>query len=480
MRLGQTSAIYTISKIVGSVLGFLATVYFANELGDAVLGQFALVLALVTWGSVVATAGLGRSLTKRMSERTEPGRYFGAGLLVAAAIGLVAVVVVLLASDLVGRYVGASVASLVALLLVVRLFDGVVIAALKGDHLVHVNSVLRVGERTVRSLAQVGLVVVGWRLAGMIVGLALSTLLVVTAGVWYLDVRPALPRRHHLTSLYEFARFAWIGDISQQFYRTLDITVLGFFVASGLVGVYSVVWSLVMFLAIFGTGVRETLFPEMSKLSAADESGSVAGLTEEALVFSGMILVPGLVGGILLDDRLLRIYGPSFVEGTRVFGLLAAAALVWTYNRQLQNTLNAIDRPGLAAKSNAIFLGANVVLNLALVPAFGIVGAAAATLVSAGVGLVVSVRYVRAVVEFQTPIREIANQWIAALLMGGVVYALRAVGDRRWFVDLNAVFIVLLAGIGAGVYFGLLLGISPRVRTTVVRNVPFIPERVYR
>lgn len=480
MRLGQTSALFTASKVAGSVLGFFATVYFARELGDAVLGQFALVLALVTWGSVVANAGLGGSLTKRMSEGSDAGRYFGAGLLVAGGIGIVAAAVAVLAADLITSYVGVPVASLVALLLVVRLFDGVVSAALKGDHLVHINSVLRVGERIVRSLAQVGLVLVGWRIAGMVVGLVLSTLLVAVTGIWYLDINPALPRRRHLTSLYEFAKFAWVGDLSQRFYGTLDITVLGFFVASGIVGVYSVVWSLVMFLAIFGTGVRETLFPEMSKLDAAGERSSVGGLTEEALIYSGIILIPGLVGGVLLDDRLLRIYGPSFVEGTRVFGILAAAALVWTYNRQLQNTLNAVDRPDLAAKSNAVFLGANVVLNLALVPFLGIIGAATATLASAGVGVVVSARYARGVVKVGVPSREIANQWAAALVMGGVVYGIRTIGDGRWLVNLNAAFVLLLAGIGAGVYFGVLLGISPRVRSTVVRNVPFAPDLTYR
>jgi O-antigen/teichoic acid export membrane protein len=48
MNLGQTSVVYFVSKLLGSVLGFVATIYFARVLGAEVLGQYALVLALIT------------------------------------------------------------------------------------------------------------------------------------------------------------------------------------------------------------------------------------------------------------------------------------------------------------------------------------------------------------------------------------------------------------------------------------------------
>jgi len=42
-----------------------------------------------------------------------------------------------------------------------------------------------------------------------------------------------------------------------------------------------------------------------------------------------------------------------------------------------------------------------------------------------------------------------------------------------WVDDFNAVFVVLLVGLGAAVYFVLLLGISSTFRTTVTNNLPF-------
>lgn len=473
MRLGQTSVVYTAARVAGSALGFLATVYFARVLGDAVLGRYALVLALATWVLVVGQAGLSRSLKKRISEGDDRAQFLAAGFVVAAVVAVVGSVAVVAADGLVTSYVGAPVTGLLVALLSVRLFRVVVGAALSGSHLVHVNSVLGVGGRLVRNGTQVGLVVLGWGLTGMIVGYVLSTLVAGIVGLWYLSVRVAVPHRRHFRSLFDFAKYAWLGNVSQRFYGTLDITVLGVFVASGAVGIYSVVWSIVIFLTIFGTGIRETLFPEMSQLSAAENVGAVGDLTEQATAYSGLILVPGIVGGVLIDGQLLRIYGPSFVEGTRVFGILAAAALLWTYNRQLLNTLAAVDRADLAFRSNALFVATNALLNLGLIPIYDIVGAAVATLFSAGLGLVASYRYVREIVEFDIPGRELINQWSAALLMGGVVYAGRTILDGPVLAGSNAVVVVLLAGGGAAVYFVTLLGFSPRFRTTVVHNLPY-------
>ena len=61
--------------------------------------------------------------------------------------------------------------------------------------------------------------------------------------------------------------------------------------------------------------MSSTLFPELSRLDAEEEKESLAGLVEDSLTYGGLLLLPGFVGGGLLGDRLLRIYGPGFVEG---------------------------------------------------------------------------------------------------------------------------------------------------------------------
>ncbi|WP_440989460.1 flippase [Haloarchaeobius baliensis] len=474
MRLGQTSLLYTVSRFAASAFGFVATVYFARELGETVLGQFALILALVSWVGVASQVGLSESITKRISEGEEPERYYGAGLLFAGGVTAVAAAGVVLFSGPVNDYVGTAAVLFVVPLLALNTFKAILNGVLHGRRLVHVESVLQVGGQAVQSAIQIALVVIGWGLGGMVVGYAASSLLTGVVAVFVMDLRPRLPRREHFASLFEFAKFSWLGNLSQRFYGNLDVTVLGLFVASGQVGIYSVVWSVVMFLTIFGNGIQTTLFPEMSKQSSEGNTAAVVGLTEDALMYSGLILIPGFVGATVIGDRLLRIYGPSFTTGTRVFSILVLAAMVWTFNKQLVNAFNAIDRPDLAFRSNGVFVVSNTVLNLGLIYEFGIVGAAVATLLSSCIALLASARYSRARFDIDPPYGEIGRQVLAALLMGGVVVGSRTalvgyVGHR------NLVFVGLLVGIGAGVYFLVLFAISRHFRTTVHRNLPSNP-----
>lgn len=473
MRLGQTSALYLISKIVGSLLGFFATVYFARVLGEDVLGQYALALTLVTWLSVGGRAGITKSITKRISEGKEPAQFAGAGLVVMGTLMTVVAVLVGFFHNQINAYIGAPVAELVIIILFALLYKSFVNGSLQGNHLVHAYAILSTGRQALVALSQIALVAIGLELAGMLWGYIIGYIVAGTIGIWLLGLRPALPEKRHIVSIFEYAKFAWLGSIRGRTFDTVDVAVLGFFVTQGLIGIYSVAWSLGKFLDIFGSAISSTLFPEMSKVSAENNPDAVAGLTEDALTYAGLILIPGLVGALVLGDRLMKIYGEAFITGFDILVILIFALLIYTYNKQLLNTLNAIDRPELAFRANGVFITVNIALNFILIWQFGWVGAAVATALSAAVGLICAYYYTSQEVAFSLPITEIAYQWIGALSMGVVVYGVRQFGETHWIASYNEVFVVLLVSLGAGIYFMMLFAISKTFRTTVTNNLPF-------
>ncbi len=74
-------------------------------------------------------------------------------------------------------------------------------------------------------------------------------------------------------------------------------------------------WSIAKFFTLFDSAISSTLLPELSRVDAAGEETIAVTLVEDSLTYGGLLLLPGFVGGGLLGDRLLRIYGPGFVEG---------------------------------------------------------------------------------------------------------------------------------------------------------------------
>ncbi len=475
MRLGQTSIVYLLSKFGGSILGFFATIYFTRTLGEEIYGFYAVTLALVSWLGIVQSVGFGQAVIKRMSEDNNPDAFLAAGTIIKSGLtGLVGLGVLIFRNQ-VNAYIGQPVAEFVLLLLVVSIFSGLVSSALKGNHLVHVYAPLTTAKQGAQSIIMIALVYIGWELSGMLLGYAIGTALIAAVGLWFVKPTLVVPRWQHVVSLFDFAKFSWLGSMRKKTFSDMDILVLGLFVSSGLTGIYAVTYTLSKFLDIFGSAIRTTLFPELSKRAAADDDSMVRTLTNDAVSYAGLFLIPGIVGGAILGDRLMLIYGDGFQVGAQVLPILLVGILAYSYNKQLLNTLNGIDRPNLAFRTNAIFIFSNLILNVILVYTIGWVGAAIATATSAGIGLTFGFYYTRRHVAFTIPFGEIARQWGAASVMGLVVYVARGFGEANlaWIVDYNAVFVVGLVGLGAVVYFSVLLGISTDFRTTINNNLPF-------
>ncbi len=475
MRPGQTSIIYVIFKITASIIGFFATVYFTRTLGSEIYGFYAITLSLVSWLVIVKSVGFGKAIVKRMSENEEPDEYLAAGAMIKGILTIVVTIIIIIFREHIDAYVGIPVANYVVLLILTSIFSSLISSALKGSHRVHIYAPLSTLKEAARSILMVALVFIGWELVGMFLGYAIGTTVMAAVGLWVVRPKLVLPRWRHIIRLLNFAKFSWLGNMRSKTFSNADILVLGFFVSSGLIGIYAIAYSLSKFLDIFGEGVQNALFPKMSKLSVRNNMSMISTLTNDALTYAGLFLIPGIIGAAVLGDRLMLIYGPEFDIGHWILVVLLVGLVIYTYTKQLLNTLNAINRPDLAFRANGVFIATNIICNIFLVWQIGWFGAAIATVLSAGVGLVFSFHYAREQVAFTVPFSEIAHQWFAALLMGAVVYFARQIVEINfdWVDDFNAAFVVLLVSLGAAVYFTLLLGISSTFRTTVTNNLPF-------
>lgn len=466
MRLGQTSAITFASKLAVSVAGFAATWYIARFLGTAVYGTYALFMAVLIWLKIIGNNGIRMALIKRLSEFGDEGRYLSASLLIQVVIFVVLAVVILLFRGFINSYLGFAASLPLIGLLAVTFFYGTVTGTLEGEHRVHISSMLQPVDRTTRSVLQIAAAALGFGLIGLLWGYAVAALVVGLVGVAFVTVRPSLPDREHFERLTGYASYSWLTGVESRAFASMDTLVLGYFLVSGnaLVGIYMVAWNLASVLAVFGTAISQSLFPAMSALDTRSES--VVSLTNDALAYTGLFVIPGLLGALVLGKSVLAIYGQAYTKGYVVLVVLVVARLVYVYESQLMNVLNAIDRPDAAFRVSVAFIVLNLVLNVVLVAAFGWIGAAVATALSAFVGLVLAYRALSGLVSISVPVTEIGKQWIAAGGMGALVYV-----GQLWLGS-GVVTALVLVPVGGVVYFAALSLLSTRFRSVVQNNLP--------
>jgi O-antigen/teichoic acid export membrane protein len=464
------------SSLAAAVLGFLATVYVARVIGPEPLGIYNVTIGLASWLGIVGELGVGQAVSKRLSEGNDQGSYVVAGLGIILLLFAAAAVGVLLFNETIVDYVGYPIVWYLLVLLLFLLLNGFVNALLVGVQLVHVSGVMSPVRVGVRAFGQIGLVALGASTAGLFIGHIAGYVIGIVGAVYFVLKKVpqfSLPQKHHVTNLTNFAKFAWLGSLQSRMFNYTDILILGAFVSSGLIGVYAVAWNISQFLILFSGTLQSTLFPEMSQISSEQNPQAVSRIVEQSLTFGGLILVPGLFGGALLGERILRLYGPEFPRGATILTILIVANLCMGYQNQLLNTLNAVDRPQLAFRVNAVFVVGNVTLNVVLIYFYGWIGAAVATTVSVGISLLLAYRYVTELIEFETPLGRIGKQWVSALVMAGVVYGGLWLEETYRLLGHNVTVVIILVCVGAAVYFGVLMRLSSKFRDTVDRNIPF-------
>lgn len=474
MRIGQTSFVYFISRVTASILGFFATVYFARLLGAETLGKYYLVLALVAWLQIAGVMGINGAVNKRLSEGEERGEYLSAGALVILTLFIALSVLLVLFGNVVDSYIGSPVTGVLTMLLFSSLFYVFAMSVLNGHQMVHVTGILIPVKTAVQSVLQIGAVVLfSLSLTGLILGYAAGWLFVGSVGILIVAPSVRRPAWRHFRELFNFAKYAWIGSLQRRSFTWLDIMVLGVFVQPRLVGIYSICWNIVSLLTSFSLSISTTTFPQISEMSKEEQNKKVSGIVSDSLTFAGLLLIPGLVGGSLLAERILVIYSAEFIQGGEVLWILIVGGLLYGYQKQMTTALNGIDRPDVTFRINLVFLVSIVVSNVALVWAFGWVGAAVATALSTGVGTVLSYASLRRLLNFKMPFGEVGRQGFAAAIMGLVIYSGLWIENTYRLLQHNVATVVLVIVGGAVIYFAVLFGISTKFRLVVSNNLHF-------
>lgn len=466
MRIGQNSIIAFLSQSLTSVAGFVATVYIARELGEATLGVYSLVLAVVIWLKILGGLGIQTALKKRLSEPGDDGPFLVVGIVLQLVVFVLLAGAVLGFGPWISSYLRGTAVETIVGLFALTLSFAFVTTALEGQNRVHIASLLAPADRLVRSVVQILLIAFGFGLTGLLFGYGLGALVGTVLGVFFLSTPLSMPTRTHVEALTGFAKYSWLSNLSNRAFASMDTLVLGLFVADGLIGVYEVAWNLASILAVFGIAIATSMFPAMSELSSDGNVEELRYLFSDSVAFTGLLLIPGLVGTALVGDLVLLLYGQSFARGHLVLIVLTLSRTVYAYEYQIVNTLNALDRPDRAFRVDGAFIVVNVGLNLLLVWQFGWLGAAVATAVSAALALVLGYRAVQDVVGVQLPLAEIGRQAVAAVAMGLVV------GGGRYLLPPTLPTGIVLVAVGGVVYFVALAKLSVRFRRVVVDNVP--------
>lgn len=172
----------------------------------------------------------------------------------------------------------------------------------------------------------------------------------------------------------------------------IDLFLIKYLLGAQQTGYYSVAVTMVDMLYMLPVVVGTLLFPKLSSLPGEQDKWN---LTKKAAIMIGitMFLLAGL-SAVLAKPAVRLLFGKEFLPVIMAFVWLLPGIVMLSVNVIYMNYFASTGMPLITVYSPAIAAIGNIILNVKMIPAWGIIGASVASTISYGLMLVASVLYI--------------------------------------------------------------------------------------
>lgn len=450
-----------------TLIGFFSTMLFSHILGKDLMGVYYLFVAYYGIFNMIGDGGFGQAAVKRISEGKEQNEYLTAYACLRGLLIVVSTVILLTLSPLFIDLQEYNIVLCIILTIAAAAFGNTITMGVYGLGHVGVKNVgYGVGELA-RIIVQIGTVLLGYSVYGLIGGYIAGIIVSGILCIKYFTFRPAKFGFRHIKSLFAYGFWIFLISTGSLAFSYTDTIFIGYFMTNGDVGVYRTAFQFTSAAAFITAAIAPTLTPKISRWSKDNEWEKIVYPVSRGITFGLILAVPVLFGGIFLADKLLYyFYGADFAAGAAACCILFAVQIVSVFTTFLGTALSASDHAKQSFYATATAAVVNIILNCILIPILGINGAAISTLVSYSLNAVLIAYFLRRYISIRIEKRPIFHIIVSAAVMGIFVFI------YTLFVPLDNVILTLIpVAVGAVIYFFLLFKIDRGIRDEIAGMV---------
>ena len=378
---------YSVSKLGERIL-------IARMLTPEAYGEVNVAIAVMSIAVTVALVGLRQGVPRYISRYDDPRDIRGAwvtGLAIGSAVGLVLTAGLILGADTVASLLfdrGDAPTLVVLFALAIPFVIGmqVGVGAVRGLE----NTIYRTYSRDIlypslRLILLFGFLTVG---AGI---LAAGYAYILAASATFVTIHLLLSRvlplvgevRTHAREMLAFSIPLVISTLLSRLLTRTDTLMLGYLRSSFEVGLYSAAFPLASALVLVLSSFGFMYLPVASRLDAADKREEVDAIYKLTTKWIFILTFPGFLTLVAFpDDVIATLFGAEYAPASTALLILAVGFFTRAAFGRSRETISALGYTTYLLVTNVFAFVINVGLNLALIPLYGVEGAAVASAVS--------------------------------------------------------------------------------------------------
>lgn len=238
------------------------------------------------------------------------------------------------------------------------------------------------------------------------------------------------------------------------------------------VGLYQTALPTASTLLIFGSVFTTVLLPMISELWARQKKKLITAAITELYQYMTIGFLPLVLAFMLFSDIVLNIlFGQQYLPAASTLSILALATSFLIFNAVNAAILSGIGHPRENAKALGWGVAVNIIVNIGLIPHYGILGAAIATLVSSILIVVLTTKKLTQHISLKPPWFIWMKIAFAAIIFLLVLILLRESLDLRQMIKIPLALILSTA-----VYFILIW----QLKILAVEDVRKLAHKILR
>ncbi|MFA9504400.1 flippase [Natrinema sp. H-ect1] len=404
--LAKSAIVVSIGTIFGQSLGLLGELLIIQFVGPELLGQIGLSYAIVSTFGVIALLGVPAGVTRLLSANTESSSsaILSAGYIIILTATAISFLVFLLVSSRIEYVFSVNGMRPFLLLLSPYIFlypfAEVLFSGLRGKQK---SIAATISKWVVPKIAGITLLILLLltsppRFGPIVYWLTVPTGMILTSIVCL--------RKHNIyhigpvdrEMIRKLWRFSWPLALSATlslFLTRLDLLILGIYVDATEVGYYRSIQPFRQ-ITTFVSGSFGFLFlPLATQFFESDDYSALNQLYRVSTKWIISLTLPIVLVFCLFPTSVIKVFlGSAYIPASSVLSILIGGLFIRAIVGLDTDFIKAINRTKLELACAAIGVIANLILNFLLIPEFGIIGAAAATVVSFAIYNIIEVYFI--------------------------------------------------------------------------------------
>lgn len=432
--IAKNAALMTLASVGQKIISFVYFTIIARSIGVEGTGKYFFALSFTTVFVVFVDLGFTNVLVREAAKAKEKIEQY---LSVIVGTKLVLAVLTYIAAIVTIRLMGYPIETrhLVYLSAITMLFDSF--------HLTFYGVLRAVGDLKYEAISitvsQFITLILGsiflylqfpliYLIAAFTIPSALNALYagIVVRYKYHIRLKPGYDRETFLHIIRITIPFA-LAAILARFYSYFDSIILSRLAGDAAVGWYSIPYKITYAFQFIPLALVAALYPRFSEYYEHNRE-KLAFLFQEGVKYLLIIVCPIAVGiSVLARDIVLEIYSPEYLPSILPLQILMAGLVFSFISFPIGSFLNACNHQKTQTAIVALVLGVNIILNLLLIPGYGIIGAAIAALVGnillALLGYIIVPRI--AAVSHRYLFKTVSQIVLSSVFMGFGVYYIK-------------------------------------------------------